>query len=270
MENLAIVTVTYNSSAVIGRLLAALQTPEAEVILVDNGSTDNTREIAAGFANMRVIACDNIGYGRAANVGFAQVKTPYVLLLNPDVEISAATIGQMLACMEQNPAIGILGANMTGNPAAGLVDVEWIVGALMLIRREALAKVGMFDENIFLFYEETDLCRRFVQAGWRLAILQSAMAGHEAGTSTPASLKVIKIKAWHSAWSKCYYYRKHFSYLTYCRKTAIKAIHAIRRLIRGAYRRRPDQVVKNFYEILGVLAYISGMGAFRKNVGRLT
>lgn len=270
MSKLTIVTVTYNSSAVIGRLLAAVQSPEMDIIVVDNGSLDGCQAVAGGFTNVRVMQCGNIGYGRAANVGFREVKTPYVLLVNPDVELSRGAVDAMVVCMEQNPDIGILGANMSGVPAEGMKDVEWIVGALMLIRMEALAKVGMFDENIFLFYEETDLCKRFVKAGWRLSVLQSVCAGHEAGTSSPPSLKVLKIKAWHSAWSKAYYYQKHFSRVRSLKKCLTKIITVLFRICKYALLFDGYRATKNAYELRGVLAYMAGLGAFKNGVGRLT
>lgn len=270
MANLTAVIVTYNSATVLARLLATISSPDMEIVVVDNGSTDGCQQVANSFANVRVIQRGNIGYGRAANVGFREVRTPYALLLNPDVEMARSEIDKMIACMEANPQIGILGANMTGTRAEGLTEVTWIVGALMMIRMQALANVGMFDENIFLFYEETDLCQRFKQAGWQLAVLQSATAMHEAGTSSPPSLKVLKIKAWHAAWSKAYYYRKHFSYLTYMRKTATKLLYAVCRMIRGIYTFRREQIIKNAYELRGIMAYICGMSAFKNDVGRLT
>ena len=270
MKKLTIVTVTYNSSAVIGRLLASLSPPGAGIVVVDNGSLDGSQAIARGFPGVQVMECGNIGYGRAANVGFRQVKTPYVLLVNPDVEIAWDSVEQMVACMDADPGLGIVGANMDGAPGEGFRPVEWIVGALMLIRMEALAKVGMFDENIFLFYEETDLCRRFVQAGWKLGVLQSARAEHEAGTSSPSSLKVLKIKAWHSAWSKIYYTRKHFARGRMAHKAVSKIATNLMRICKGLLTADFRWVVKNFYELLGVLAYMTGMGAFKNGVGRLT
>ncbi len=270
MQPLTIVTVTYNSGEVIARLLGALQSPGIEILVVDNGSQDGSQAIAASFANVRVIQNGNIGYGCAANVGFREAKTPYALLVNPDVEMSLETIDQMLACLEANPDIGILGANLTGEPAAGLTNVDWIVGALMLIRREALAGVGAFDERIFLFYEESDLCQRFIKAGWRLAVLNSAMAAHDVGTSSPASLKVLKIKSWHVAWSKCYYYHKHYSTGRCARQYFTKVTASLLRIGKGLLTGNSRGVVSQVYELLGVGAYFCGMGAFKNGVGRLT
>ncbi len=280
---LTIVTVTHNSSAVIPAMLTSLDT-DAAVLVVDNGSTDDTVAKASSFARVRVIRSDNVGYGRGANLGFREVQTPYVLLVNPDVVFSPGAVARMLDVMVRHPEIGMLGANMfsvdaAGNKsyskryqpdAEGLATVEWIVGALMLIRMEALQRVGMFDENIFLFYEETDLCKRFHDAGYRLAIACDAEARHEAGSSSPPSLRVIKIKSWHAAWSKAYYYRKHFSGVLYAKKCITKLTTSVFRIAKALLFCDLRRATQNFYELRGVLAYMRGMTAFEQGVGRLT
>lgn len=268
LKELTIVTVTYNSAGVLPRLLAGLQ--GLDVLVVDNGSSDDTRAVAARFSGVRVIESGNVGYGRGANLGFREAKTPYVMLVNPDVEIGSDAILQMLACMQARPDLGMLGANLTGTKGEGVREVEWIVGALMMMRMDALAKVGLFDENIFLFYEETDLCRRFVKAGYKLGILESILAKHEAGTSSPPSLRVLKIKAWHSAWSKAYYYHKHFSRAACAKKCISKIATALLRIIRGILAADWRWVIKNYYEMLGVISYSLGFSAFKNGVGRFT
>ena len=275
MPDVTIITITHNSRAVVGRLLDSLDAPEAPVIAVDNGSTDDTRTVMAAYPQVRVVSAGNIGYGRGANLGIAQAATPYVLLVNPDVVFAPGAIAAMHGIMARHPDIGILGAQMSdAKPqdfdGEGLAYTGWIVGALMLIRRDAFMKLGMFDDNIFLFYEETDLCKRFADAGYKLAITNRATALHEAGSSSPASLQVLKIKAWHGAWSKAYYYRKHFSRITYARKCTGKLIYAVCRLCRGVYRRNPRDIIKNYYEFLGLTAYLAGKGAFDGDAGRLT
>ena len=285
MSELTIVTVTYNSAGVIAGLLDSLPADVAAIV-VDNGSTDETTRIVAGYNGVRLIRNRNTGYGRAANLGFLQTQSPYVMLVNPDVVLGKDTIGEMLACMRSRPDIGIVGARMFQRQpggrgaktyavsppfsADGLAYTGWIVGALMLIRREALQQVGMFDENIFLFFEETDLCVRFANAGYKLAIVESAEAEHtEASSSTP-SLSVQKIKAWHAGWSKAYYYRKHFSRAMYVRKASGKMLGSLVRVLRSVAVGDGRGVVQHYYELNGALAACLGVAAFNDGVGRLT
>jgi N-acetylglucosaminyl-diphospho-decaprenol L-rhamnosyltransferase len=283
MSELTIVTVTYNSSAVIGTLLESLRAVDASVIVVDNGSSDTTIAIASAFPNVRVIKSGNIGYGCGANRGFTEAKTPYVLLVNPDVILSKEAVETMLAAASARPDIGILGAKMFKRLADGskeyselpafapdgLAYSKWIVGALMLIRADALKKLGAFDENIFLFYEETDLCKRFTDAGYKIAITQ-AEAEHAIGNSSAPSDKLLKIKAWHSAWSKAYYYRKHFSTFTYYKKAVSKILTALIRIGKSTIRGDRQGVTKNLYELRGTVSFLCGAGAFDGGVGRLT
>lgn len=268
LNRVTIVTVTYNSAAVIGPLLASLA--GCDVIVVDNGSTDGTRAAVRRHAGARLIEGANIGYGAAANRGFAQVATPYAMLVNPDVTIAPDAISAMAAHMDANHDIGIVGANFSGVAGPGLFEVPWISGALMLIRMEMLQKTGGFDERIFLFYEETDLCHRFVDAGWRIAVAEDAMATHIEGRSSAPSLHVLRIKAFHAAWSKCYYFRKHFSRAMYRRKAFGKLLQSMLRLLKSCVSFNRAGVVRNTYECLGVLAYMVGMSAFKNGVGRLT
>jgi len=280
---LTIVTVTYNSASVLPRLLAPLAGPDMPIIVVDNGSLDQGQTIAAAYPGVQVIKNRNTGYGRGANLGFAAATTPYVLLVNPDVVISKASIDAMLKALEANPQLGITSGRMyhTGGTnkcyereymfdASGLAKVDWVVGALMLIRTDALKKVGGFDENIFLFYEETDLCRRFAKAGYGLAVVRDAEAEHEAGTSSPPSDKVLMIKAWHSSWSKAYFHHKHFSKAVFFKKTIARVIRASSKTLFAMITGDRHGRIKNSYELKGTLAYLRGADAFENGIGRLT
>jgi N-acetylglucosaminyl-diphospho-decaprenol L-rhamnosyltransferase len=204
MHSLADVTclfVTYNSAAVIGRALVTVP-PDCPVIVVDNASTDASIQTAlATRPDARIIASgQNLGYGTAANRGIEQATTPFVFLLNPDVFLQPDTLPTLLAAAAQYPDHAIFGPasynadgveQITAKPALfqpghelfrpvfrnrqqkaialqqpiATGPVGWIMGGAMLFRLAALQNIGLFDENIFLFFEETDLCYRAVQAG---------------------------------------------------------------------------------------------------------
>ena len=69
-------------------------------------------------------------------------------------------------------------------PAESTDDVDWVTGASMLIRRDVLDKIGLFDETFFLYFEETDLCRRAHNAGFKVAFVREASVAHIQGATT--------------------------------------------------------------------------------------
>ncbi len=84
-------------------------------------------------------------------------------------------------------------------------EVDWLVGAALMVRREALAQVGGFDEGYFMYSEELDLCRRIKQAGWRIVYLPAAQIIHYEGKS---SEQIVAARHIRFQTSKVRYFRK--------------------------------------------------------------
>ncbi|MEO7335111.1 MAG: glycosyltransferase, partial [Caldimonas sp.] len=125
------VIVTFQSAGTISRALAgALRCREAglmETVVVDNGSTDATRDILERDAAwVRVILSGrNNGFGRGCNIGLAQVGTPYTLFLNPDAVVEPDALRSLLGFLEDRPCAGIVGpAIAEGEPGVeGILQV---------------------------------------------------------------------------------------------------------------------------------------------------
>jgi len=157
----------------------------------------------------------NNGYAGGMNAALewaAGVGAEYVLLLTPDALVGPETIGRLTAALEADPGAGVAGPVVVyrAGPerligAGGSIDpgrvradlyrtvggdkpypVDWIDGCCMLVRREAVAVVGGFDERYFLYFEETDLCARLGAAGWRILLVPDAEVLHEK-VGAPAS-----------------------------------------------------------------------------------
>ncbi|MCF6148423.1 MAG: glycosyltransferase [Candidatus Kuenenia sp.] len=88
--------------------------------------------------------------------------------------------------------------------------VDWTMGSCLFVRREALDKAGMFDSHYFLFFEETDLCLRLRNAGYKIYILPDAKLIHFGGASSPELYNEEKIIYYHK--SLFYYFRKNMPY----------------------------------------------------------
>ncbi|HYA90543.1 MAG TPA: glycosyltransferase family 2 protein [Thermodesulfobacteriota bacterium] len=208
-----------------------------EVIVVDNGSEDGSgNEVKKTFPSVRVIENRrNLGFAKAANQGILKASGKYVLLLNPDTQIKNSALEQLLSFMEANPDVGIAGAQLL-NPDgskqnsianfpslatellnksllrwlfpkkfpgkerrySGPVEVDSVIGACMIVRRDPLDRVGLLDEHYFLFLEETDWCYRMKRAGWKIYHVPQAEVYHFQGKSAETEKKKAKVEYYRS------------------------------------------------------------------------
>jgi N-acetylglucosaminyl-diphospho-decaprenol L-rhamnosyltransferase len=225
-----VVTVTHFSRAVIGACLASLP-PGIAVVLTDNASTDDTVAIARRAAPQARITENQVGvgFGNAANQGFAHASTEFVLLLNPDATLDAETLPRLLEAAARYPAAAVLAPALhdpdggwevshdvglfrrahlprrrTDSEPEGDICAEYVSGAAMLIRRSALEKIGGFDPKIFLYFEDDDFCLRLRQQGHALVRVHDAVVRHVGGGSIRRSWDKHYEKFWHLAWSRLY------------------------------------------------------------------
>lgn len=190
-----------------------------------DGSADLVAERFPEVQLMRL--SDNAGFARANNVAFGRCRGELVLLLNSDAFLAPGALAQLVEGARRNPgaaAVGprLLNADGTLQRSAwpfprpgrvlleafalhrplsrlGLLEdlrtwahdeeraVEFLIGACLLIRRDALAEVGGFDERFWLYGEEADLCRRFAARGWEVVLVPSAECIHIGGASSAGS-----------------------------------------------------------------------------------
>ena len=223
MQSLAVVIVTYNSEQVITRLLdslpAALADGTARVVVVDNGSTDRTRDILAARDDCEVVATTNGGYASGINKGVATTTDADAwLILNPDLTLEPRAVAPLLSALRE-PGVGIVGPkilddegvlqpSMRREPtlprAMGLSftrrawlceyvedeklyatthDADWLLGAALMLSRRCLEETGHWDESYFLYSEETDFCLRARDRGWRSRYVPNSVVRHSGGGS---------------------------------------------------------------------------------------
>ena len=229
-SEVTVVLVAYNSAAVLDDAIASV--PDgARVIVVDNASTDASVQVARDRGAQVIEAGDNLGFGTACNLGAKKATTSFVLFLNPDARLLADTLTVLLTEADQHPgavAFGPAILNETGRPelprAATLLEdapammesspsvsceVGFLSGACLLVRRDAFDAVGGFDEAIFLYLEDDDLCVRLREVGGTLRLTPSARVRHHQGTSSPPSLTSLKLRNHHTMASHVYLARKH-------------------------------------------------------------
>src|SRR5258708_7868167 len=213
-STVCVIVVTYNSAQVIRLCLDALlhqtyPTAYYEIHVVDNASSDNTVSlIRTHYPTLIVHANDkNAGFAAANNQVMRQAETEFIALVNPDVELDPGWLATTITCMDEEPEAGVIGSKVIYSNrivlqhAGGLVgpnalskhvgdgefdigqyeqitDVDYVIGAAILIRRTVAERLNYLDERYFMYYEETDLCIRMRALGHRVLYCPQAVAIH--------------------------------------------------------------------------------------------
>jgi N-acetylglucosaminyl-diphospho-decaprenol L-rhamnosyltransferase len=227
------IVVTHDSADVLPACLDALGRAGVPALVVDNASQDGSADLAQGRGAQVIRNARNEGYGRANNIGARAASSEFLLVVNPDVALDEAAVAELVAAARRYPDAGLLAPRIVEpdgrvfyqptsllaayltNPGGRLAVPEgdacapFFSGACFLVRRELFLALGGFDEAIFLFYEDDDLCRRIGDAGAALVYVPSAVARHARGRSSAPGRGRIFNARWHQAWSRAYVSAKY-------------------------------------------------------------
>jgi len=222
---ISMVLVTFNALAFTQQCISSIRfltDEDYEIICVDNGSTDGTIEYLRSCPDVTLIEnSENRGFPAAANQGVLASRGRYVLFLNNDVLVTTGWLTRMLDAFRADPKIGLVGpcSNYVSGPQqvepayhdlACLDGWAWefgkqnhdlrqevdrLVGFCLLVRREVLDEIGLFDERFGIgSFEDDDLCRRATAAGWRAVIARDSYIhhfGHQSFTAAGVNLPAL-------------------------------------------------------------------------------
>jgi GT2 family glycosyltransferase len=251
-----------------------------DCIVVDNCSEDGTVEyLRTAHPWARVIESpENLGFGRGCNLGLDSSSTPYVLLLNPDAVLPSEALETLIGFLDAHPGAGVVGPAILGPEglqhagglptprsiilhAARLSDghpghrrivpgeppfqTNWLSGAILLIRRTMLERLGGFDPRFFLYFEETDLFRRAVEGGWEIWAIGEATGRHAQAGSVAASESELYYGciAEHYFKSRFYYLVKHHGWLAAALTEIAELVLLTGRLVGRTITRRPAGII---------------------------
>ena len=259
LPGIDVVVVAYGEPGLVERCLAPLG-GEFPLIVVDNSSSPVTRKIVENLGGTYIDPGRNLGFAGGVNRALAGRHTGHdVLLLNPDAAISAADILALQRTMRADPALGCVAPAQVDPVGRGQARVGWpfpspagawieaagfarlrrhigfVIGAVLLLRVEAVEAVGGFDEQFFLYAEETDWQWRADRAGWGVAVVPDVTATHEgAGTGGDPRRRERHFHASHEL-----FVRKHYGAVGWqLFRVAAVAGAAVRAIVLPGERRR--------------------------------
>jgi len=214
---ISVIIVNWNRRALLRACLQSL-TPqrgvEFETIVVDNGSADDSADMAEREFGARVIRNRvNLGFCAANNQGIAEARGELIALLNNDAEAEPGWLAALAAAFDRAPDIGMAASKIldyddprridkaghviwpdgqnrgrgTGAIDAGQFDREeevlWPDGCAAMYRAAMLARIGGFDEDFFAYGDDAELGLRARIAGWRCLYVPSAVVRHHRGST---------------------------------------------------------------------------------------
>jgi GT2 family glycosyltransferase len=217
----SIIIVNWNGRDVLAECLDSIfrqAYKQVEVIVVDNHSTDDSLELLKKYKHVLVVRNDkNEGFARGNNVGVEHAKGTYVLLLNNDAVLEEQTLSTLVDVMEKDSHVGAVQPKLyfaegpyykknqinsvgsmftsTGflyHPGFAKADIGTFekrrkvfsaYGACLLIRKSVIDLLGLFDEDYFAYFEETDFCLRVWLAGYTIYYIPEAVAYHKGGVT---------------------------------------------------------------------------------------
>ena len=229
--DLTFLIVTFKSGESIHRCIDLI--PKKYPILVIENSADNffKSDLEKKYNNVKcILAGENAGFGKASNIGLNLVKSKYAFLINPDTLLTSSTIEQLIHYSQEINDFALLSPVMEDPedknyriykkkflPINTLeyLEVDFIKGFAMFFNMSKFKSIDFFDEKIFLYFEEDDLCRRVRKLNQKIYVIFSSKITHAGGQSHNKEFneEMDHSRHWHHMWSYYYYNKKHFTFL---------------------------------------------------------
>jgi N-acetylglucosaminyl-diphospho-decaprenol L-rhamnosyltransferase len=217
-QDITIVLISYKSKDKIKNFIKNIS-KKLKIIIIENSQDSKLKNEIRMYENINIYLKNNIGYGSAANFAKSKISSKYFLLCNPDIEnINNNTIENFYRIAESlYPNFLSLGPSFDKKKKdikETFKKKDKISGACMFFCSLSFDKLKGFDENIFLYFEEDDLCKRANKLKLFSYELNKVFVEHKVGTSSSnideiEKKKIKELTLWHFIWSKFYFYKKH-------------------------------------------------------------
>ena len=257
MKNITVIVLTFHTPEnIIFDCLSSID-KNIRVLIVENSKTFSHKDkVLSKFNNVDILCTGgNLGYGGGNNFAINEIKTDYILILNPDVICAKDFFSNIIDVIDVDKDFSIIGCqysndtifmpagffnskknkefktNLRKDKIDNLTKVDWVTGCSMLINLKKFENKKIFDENFFLYFEEFDLCKSLKDKGEKVYSskkLKIHHLGFKSSFDENSSYKknIDRLREWHWMWSTFYFYKKNFSYLYAFKKIIRKLISA--------------------------------------------
>ena len=227
LNNITFIIVSFKSENVIHSCLNSLPQISKKIVIENSRNTKLKEELESKYDNIEVLINQNLGMGASNNIGILRSKTQFVYILNPDTKLNVSTIDKLIEAADKISDFAILSPLCSDSrfpnykiyeKKSGLnnqiIEVDTIDGFSMLINKSKFNN-SFFDENIFLYLENDDICLRARKNNQKIYIVKNSLIDHLGASSSNIkdSYEFNLLRNWHWMWSKFYYNKKHSGFL---------------------------------------------------------
>ena len=283
-KDITIIIVSYKSEKMIIQNLEIIK--KSPTIIINNSRSDKFNTLIDNFKNIKLITPDlNLGYGRANNLGVNQSKTPYFLIVNPDILLNEKLINTLYSTfLNYNDDIGVVGpslydSNMKRRTNGSISHVkkirgsklsssinnipednmccDFLVGCCLFMKRDFFMELGGFDKDFFMYFEDNDLCDRIIKNGKTVVEVPSAKVIHlENSSSKKNSFQNYKLAIIHKI-SEYIYLKKKISLIDLIIIITKHAVDYLQRFIFNLLFFKFKKSFKNFLRLVSIFLYIT-------------
>jgi|TARA_B100000780_G_scaffold192943_1_gene135949 GT2 family glycosyltransferase len=278
-DQITVVLISHNSKDLVINIIKKIYN-KFNIIIIDN-SNDLIleKQIKENYSKITIELINNNGYGAAINYACKLVKTKYFLVSNPDIYgLNEKNINEFTnAAKILNDNFSVLGprfinadpkSHVQSDNKKNVEEMKFISGSCMFFKKEIFNFFGGFDENYFLYFEESDFCLRSHKIKKNYQI-NNIIITHNVGTSvstkgTDERKNLEKLYTWHFIWSKFYYYKKHYTYPLAIVIFVPIMIRILFRIILSIYNKDIKKKEKYVERWSGLLNSIKGSKSFKR------
>lgn len=224
LKEITIITVTYKSEGIIDDCLKNLPGSSKKIIIENSRNDIFIKYLKKNYKNIKVVKPKkNLGFGAGFNLGLKLAKTKYAFAISPDVLLNQNTLKEFSKSLKKiKKDFCILSPNINNSKYKNEIEeTDSIHGCAIFFNLKNKLLEYFFDEKIFIFMEEIDLCKRIIEKSGKIYKINKAKIKHIGKSSTKYSLEYEAFRNWHYMWSFFYFNKKHFG-LVYAYKKSLK------------------------------------------------
>ena len=268
---------------------------DLDILIIDNSYNDSLKFKIKNYENCKYFNIGDVGLGKTFNFALKKIKTPYILLTQPDVVLRKNCIENLIFGFNKYPNAGMVAPIVYDNGIYSnfdhydlkyskskkeffykklkktekkLPDGDFCVDAVnattMLIKVKALEDIGGWDNNIYVYLEDIDICLRLNLRGYSIIKIKDAIVDHKGWSSHFDSIKdTMNIsRIWHFTWSSLYFENKFTRKSNIAKKVLSVILISLTKIILNLVLLRFKKCKVNFIKLFACYAFIFNRGSF--------